>query len=292
MSASATRQKAVAIGPISESRTKIGDPPMAIPPIKSAVRATRWLEAAAGAVNSVCNTGKSSLRKWEGRKALAGCGENRNAIAFRLCHQARRRAKAALDWPLYRQDRIGDLTFHGFIEGTNDTRTFRSDMNRTEKLIIMGVSGCGKTSVGTALAAALGTSYLDGDSLHPPENIEKMSAGIPLGDGDRWPWLERVGRSLAEGATIVGCSALKRSYRDRIRATAGAPVRFIHLAGSRAVIAARLTQRPGHFMPPTLLDSQFAALEPPSPDELSVTIDIDRTLTQIIDAIVAALDRQ
>ena len=149
--------------------------------------------------------------------------------------------------------------------------------------VVMGVSGCGKSTVGAAFAAAIGGRFIDGDDLHPPENVAKMSAGVPLTDADRWPWLTLVGATLT-GDGVVGCSALKRAYRDRIRAVAG-PVRFLHLAGSKAVIAARMAARPGHFMPLGLLDSQFAALEPPGPDEDAVTVDIDQSL----DAIVAAL---
>ena len=109
------------------------------------------------------------------------------------------------------------------------------------RIIVMGVSGCGKSSVGAALATATGLVYVDGDALHPPANVEKMRVGIPLTDDDRWPWLDRVAATLCDSApVIVGCSALKRAYRDRIRTGAGGPVRFIHLAGSRDVIAARL----------------------------------------------------
>ena len=149
--------------------------------------------------------------------------------------------------------------------------------------VVMGVSGCGKSTVGAAFALAIGGRFIDGDDLHPPENVSKMSAGVPLTDADRWPWLTLVGATLT-GDVVVGCSALKRAYRDRIRAVAG-PVRFLHLAGSKAVIAARMAARPGHFMPLGLLDSQFAALEPPGLDEDAVTVDIDQSL----DAIVAAL---
>jgi gluconokinase len=157
------------------------------------------------------------------------------------------------------------------------------------RAVIMGVSGCGKTSVGEGLAARLGVVYRDGDHLHPPENVARMRAGIPLTDADRWPWLDRVAGVLASAApVIVGCSALRRAYRDRIRAGAGAPVRFVHLAGSRAIIAARMAARQGHFMPLTLLDSQFAALEPPGPDE-ALTVDIDQPLPALIDAILLGL---
>ncbi|WP_240783949.1 gluconokinase [Tabrizicola caldifontis] len=142
------------------------------------------------------------------------------------------------------------------------------------RIVIMGVSGCGKTSVGRALAARLGVPYRDGDDLHPQQNVDRMRAGIPLTDADRWSWLDRVTAVLRHQApVIVGCSALKRAYRDRIRAGAGGPVTFVHLTGDPDLIAARMAARTGHYMPHALLDSQFAALEPPGPDE-AITLDI------------------
>ena len=150
----------------------------------------------------------------------------------------------------------------------------------------MGVAGCGKSSVGVALAPLLGAEYLDGDDLHPPENIARMSRGEPLTDADRAPWLALIGAALRpDQARIIGCSALKRIYRRQITAAARAPVTFIHLAGSRTVIEARMRARTGHFMPASLLDSQFAALEPPGPDEQAISVDID----QPFDAVVAAI---
>ena len=148
----------------------------------------------------------------------------------------------------------------------------------------MGVSGCGKSSVGAGLAERLGIAFRDGDDLHPAGNAAKMRAGIALTDAERGPWLDRVAATLRETApVVVACSALRRAYRDRLRAGAGGPVRFIHLAGSRDLIAARMAARSGHFMPPALLDSQFAALEPPDPDE-ALTLDIDQPLDALIRA--------
>lgn len=153
----------------------------------------------------------------------------------------------------------------------------------TLRVVIMGVSGCGKSSLGAALAAALGIPYRDGDDLHPAATVAKMRAGIALSDADRWPWLDHVAQVLREDAPlVVGCSALRRAYRDRIRAAAGGPVRFVHLAGSRALIASRMAAREGHYMPLALLDSQFATLEPPAPDE-ALTLDIVRPLGELVE---------
>ncbi len=150
------------------------------------------------------------------------------------------------------------------------------------RIILMGVSGCGKSSVGAGLSQRLGIPYRDGDDLHPAANVEKMRAGHPLNDDDRWPWLDRVAAVLAVDApVIVGCSALRRAYRDRLRAGAGGQVHFVHLAGSRELLAKTMSARTGHYMPLSLLDTQLAALEPPSPDE-ALTIDIDQTLDAII----------
>ena len=159
------------------------------------------------------------------------------------------------------------------------------------RIVVMGVSGCGKSSVGIALAEALGARFIDGDDLHPEANKAKMSAGIPLDDSDRWPWLDLVGQELAAGsATVIACSALKRAYRDRIR-TAAPNTFFVHLDGSREILAQRLGARTGHFMPVTLLDSQLAILEPLGSDEASVVIDIDQPITQIIALAPASIPR-
>lgn len=159
----------------------------------------------------------------------------------------------------------------------------------TRRIVIMGVAGCGKSSVGEALALRLGVSYRDGDDLHTAESVAKMRAGVALADADRWPWLDRVAAVLRDEApVIVGCSALKRAYRDRIRAGAGSPVSFVHLAGSRAVIEARMAARTGHYMPVALLDSQFAALEAPGPDE-AITVEIDQPLQGIVAVVLRGI---
>jgi gluconokinase len=157
------------------------------------------------------------------------------------------------------------------------------------RLVVMGVSGCGKSSVGEALSLRLSIPYFDGDDLHTPVAVAKMRDGVPLSDADRWPWLDRVAGVLCDKApVIVGCSALKRAYRDRIRASAGGPVTFVHLSGSRDLIASRMGARTGHYMPTSLLDSQFAALEPPGPDE-AITVDIALDLPDLVDAVLARL---
>jgi gluconokinase len=151
-------------------------------------------------------------------------------------------------------------------------------------LVVMGVSGSGKSVVGAALAQRLRVAFADADDLHPPANIAKMSAGKPLDDDDRRPWLETIGAWLADHDTtggVVACSALKRSYRDRLRRHAPR-VRFLHLDGSREVIARRQSSRPGHFMPHSLLDSQFATLERLAPDEQGEVLDVDRSVDAIV----------
>ena len=160
----------------------------------------------------------------------------------------------------------------------------------TSRYVVMGVSGCGKTAIGMAFARSIGASFIDGDDLHPAENIAKMGRGYALDDNDRRPWLLDVARELrsADEPVVIGCSALKRRYRDWIRKGAAAPVKFLHLSGTRDVIALRMMARDSHFMPLSLLDSQFAALEPPGPDEDSVTVDIDQAPDGIVAALLAA----
>jgi gluconokinase len=160
-------------------------------------------------------------------------------------------------------------------------------------LIVMGVSGAGKSVVATDLARRLHWELAEGDSLHPAANVAKMSAGTPLTDEDRWPWLRLVGEWIDDAAdrdvgSVVTCSALKRRYRDLL--CGGRPqVRFVHLAGSRALIGGRLGARRGHFMPPTLLDSQFKTLEIPGPDERPMTVSIDDDVDGIVSAIIKQL---
>lgn len=159
-------------------------------------------------------------------------------------------------------------------------------------LVLMGVAGCGKSSIGAALAPRLNAVYLDGDAFHAPESIEKMSRGEALTDEDRWPWLQRFATEMASrrGMVIGGCSALKRAYRDCIRAAAEEPVLFVHLAGSRDLIGGRMQERQGHYMPTSLLDSQFQALEPPEPDELAIAVDITAPTAEIAERICTMVE--
>jgi gluconokinase len=164
-------------------------------------------------------------------------------------------------------------------------------MSTPHVVVVMGVAGTGKTTIGPLLAARLGVPYAEGDDFHPPANIAKMSAGTPLDDADRWPWLDAIG-AWAGGRRglggVVSCSALKRSYRDRLRA--GAPgVVFVHLSGERALIEDRMAHRQGHFMPTALLDSQFATLQPPAADEAGVTVDVTGSPAEITERAALAL---
>jgi carbohydrate kinase (thermoresistant glucokinase family) len=166
------------------------------------------------------------------------------------------------------------------------------------RIVVMGVSGCGKSSVGIALADALGARFIDGDDLHPEANKAKMSAGIPLDDSDRWPWLELVSKALAEvvvetsgssfTGTVIACSALKRAYRERI--LAGAPnTFFVHLDGSRKILEQRLGARAGHFMPASLLDSQLATLEPLGADESGCVLNVEDSIPRLVEQARQAL---
>ncbi|PFG35572.1 gluconokinase/beta-N-acetylhexosaminidase [Flavimobilis soli] len=153
-------------------------------------------------------------------------------------------------------------------------------------VVVMGVSGCGKSTIGALVAHELGVPFVDGDSLHPVENVAKMAGGTPLTDEDRWPWLAEVGRVLAtsEGGVVVACSALRRAYRDAIVAAAPAAV-MVHLHGTREVLGARLEGRSDHFMPASLLDSQLATLEPLEEDERGFVVDVDQEVPAILDEV-------
>ncbi|WP_055488235.1 gluconokinase [Streptomyces sp. WMMB 322] len=155
----------------------------------------------------------------------------------------------------------------------------------------MGVSGSGKSTVGELLAERLAVPYAEADSFHPPENIRKMSAGTPLDDEDRRPWLDAIAAWLSEHAErggVVSCSALRRRYRERLRAS-GAPMFFLHLDGPEELIAERLEGRKGHFMPRSLLRSQFATLEPLEPDERGAAVAVGGNPQEVTDRALAAL---
>jgi gluconokinase len=160
-------------------------------------------------------------------------------------------------------------------------------------IIVMGVSGAGKTTLGQALAARLRHRFIEGDALHPPANVAKMSAGSPLDDEDRWPWLRACAAELAEaarqGGGVLACSALKRRYRDLLRERVGAPVLFVLPELPVADLRRRLGERRGHYMPPGLLDSQLAALEPPDADEPVVSSDATRPVAAQLAALLGRL---
>ncbi len=160
-------------------------------------------------------------------------------------------------------------------------------------VLVMGVCGCGKSTVGERLAARLGADYLEGDSLHPPRNVALMAAGTPLTDADRQGWLQAIAERLREAldgrrSLVVTCSALKRRYREVLRAGA-ADLRIVHLHGSPELLAQRMAARTGHYMPPSLLPSQLLALEPPLPDERALTFDIAQPVDDIVRAALQAL---
>ncbi|MDV6268708.1 carbohydrate kinase [Rhodococcus sp. ACPA4] len=159
-------------------------------------------------------------------------------------------------------------------------------------LVVMGVSGSGKSTVGGMIAGAMGWDLQEGDDLHPQANIEKMATGHPLNDDDRWPWLDKIAQWITQHTDagqpgIVTCSALKRSYRDILR---GENVVFVHLAGSRDQIGQRLTARLDHYMPPSLLDSQISTLEPIDPDEQAIIIDVGGSPVEIVEEILRRLE--
>jgi len=165
---------------------------------------------------------------------------------------------------------------------------------RLAAIVVMGVSGAGKSTVGKIVAAKLNCPFRDADSFHPAANIAKMSRGEPLTDEDRWPWLNAIAAWIAEhraaGTTcVVTCSALKRAYRDIVTDKQSNDVRLVYLQGEFSLIEARLKARTGHFMPPGLLRSQFAALEEPSADEHAITVAVDAAPEEIAERVIAAL---
>ena len=163
--------------------------------------------------------------------------------------------------------------------------------------IVMGVCGSGKSVIGMAVAKHLGLPFLEGDSLHSPAAVGKMSKGIPLTDEDRFPWLDRIGREIATALAagsglVVTCSALRKIYRDRLRASSGGRLTFLFLNGSKEVLLPRMAARKDHFMPVSLLDSQLATLEDPSGEPDVVTVDISGTTDDVIALSTRALDER
>ncbi len=160
-------------------------------------------------------------------------------------------------------------------------------------IIVMGVSGCGKSTVGAELAEELGIPFQEGDRLHPKANVEKMSAGIPLTDEDRWPWLDLVGAELRQGyeagGVVISCSALKKSYRERLRTACGGPLAFVFLEGSVELLTSRMGARKGHFMPLSLLKTQLDTLEVPTGEPGVVTVNIDATPDEIVERALTGL---
>ncbi|WP_198371874.1 gluconokinase [Roseomonas rosulenta] len=163
-------------------------------------------------------------------------------------------------------------------------------------IVVMGVSGCGKSTLGAILAERLGWPFEDGDGFHSPANVAKMAAGTPLTDDDRWPWLDAIAARIAAAriagtGVVIACSALKRAYRDRLRA-GHADIRFLHLTGDPALIMARQAARSGHYMPASLIASQFATLEPPDTEADVIDLDVDPEPPVIVQKAIAALRRR
>ncbi|WP_199255849.1 gluconokinase [Mycolicibacterium mengxianglii] len=160
-------------------------------------------------------------------------------------------------------------------------------------IVVMGVSGSGKSTVGAALAQRLRVPFADADDFHPDANIAKMSSGTPLTDDDRYPWLEAVGQWLAAhpDGGVMSCSALKRKYRDQLRRHLP-QIQFVHLSGTTDVIGRRQASRPGHFMPASLLASQFQTLEPLTPDENGLVIDVNKDIDSIVNEYISLTGRE
>lgn len=175
--------------------------------------------------------------------------------------------------------------------GTGETSaTRREDTRKIRYIIVMGVAGCGKSTVAKQVAEQLGWLFVEGDALHPPANVDKMSRGVPLDDADRQPWLERIASTIkdwrSEGRPgVIACSALRFAYRAII-AAGQSDVCFVHLSGERELIARRLADRRGHFMPVGLLESQLATLEAPSPTEPAISLDISQSPETLAQAVV------
>ena len=167
------------------------------------------------------------------------------------------------------------------------------DSNDRRAIVVMGVSGSGKSTLAALLADRLGCPLIEGDEFHSAANVAKMAAGHPLDDADRWPWLDRVGQAVGaaaqSGIAVAACSALKRRYRERLQAASDVPLLFVLLDTEADELARRLTQRAGHYMPASLLDSQLATLERPAPGERALTLDAARTPDALCADVLAAI---
>jgi gluconokinase len=171
---------------------------------------------------------------------------------------------------------------------------FKQQLKEQPIVIVMGVSGCGKSTIGKALATEMNLNFFDADDFHPQANVKKMSQGIALNDDDRWPWLKILSQAIAKeasqnGGVVSACSALKRSYRDFIVAEVNKPLIFVVLDGSKELILQRMKKRRNHYMPPSLLESQIADFEPPESDESFITCSIDNSIEQIVKRVAAHL---
>lgn len=169
-----------------------------------------------------------------------------------------------------------------------------TSVNSHKRLIVMGVTASGKSTIGAALANRLGAAFLDGDDFHPEANVRKMASGQPLTDDDRWPWLDRLGAAMDDrvaksGKAVLACSALRLVYRKRLARAVAGPITFIHLAGSPDLLSRRMGERQDHFMPVGLLDSQLATLEPLTAEERGLTVPIDQSVEQTIAQILERL---
>ncbi len=166
----------------------------------------------------------------------------------------------------------------------------------SKAIVVMGVSGAGKTSIADLLANRLGCRFVEGDRLHPEANVKKMAEGTPLTDEDRWPWLDIIGKELKSARSagediVVTCSALKKIYRERLRSAGGEPLYFVFLKGSPELLASRMGARKGHFMPTSLLQSQLATLESPEGETNVVTVDIDASVPEIVEDAIDRLEK-
>jgi gluconokinase len=172
----------------------------------------------------------------------------------------------------------------------------RSTGTGPRAVIVMGVSGSGKSTLGSALARALDCGFLEGDQFHSDAAVARMASGIPLTDEDRWPWLDRLGQAIgakvaAEGIVVAACSALRRVYRERLRKAIGAPVSFVLMDADRDELMRRMTGRTGHYMPPSLLESQLNTLERPDPDEGILALDSRQPVTSLCEQTLTWLQR-